>query len=75
MSQRFTDYHEAYNAAVDEARACNLDVAIRAVKEYGKRLSHIFCSYFSESFRTLFVEFKEYLRLVSKTTSCLREFK
>ena len=36
MSWRFADYHEAYNAAVDKARSCGLDVAIRFVKEYGK---------------------------------------
>ena len=36
MSKRFTDYHEAYNAAVDMARSCHHDVALRFVKEYGK---------------------------------------
>jgi hypothetical protein len=36
MSRRYTDYQEAYNAAVELATSCNIDVAIRAVREYGK---------------------------------------
>ena len=36
MSQRFTSYDEAYEAARQKANDANLDVAIRRVKEFGK---------------------------------------
>ena len=34
--KRFTDYHQAYDAAVTMAREYNHSVLIRKVKEYGK---------------------------------------
>ena len=36
MSARYLDWHEAHAAAVDDANRLRLDIAIRAVKEYGK---------------------------------------
>lgn len=36
MAERFLIYHQAYDHAVELARQCAHDVAIRAVKEYGQ---------------------------------------
>ena len=36
MSHRFTDYHEAYDAARALSDQTQHDVAIRGVKEYGR---------------------------------------
>ena len=36
MSERFTNYHEAYEYARQKATRLNLDVVIRGVKEYGR---------------------------------------